>query len=240
MLGLQPGMPTQGFIMLLKWLTLGLSLPSTTHVDPYFLSVPVPRPYLTWHGGCLAVHINRKPDLSIGSVVTGSSVSSIFTPTVEIIFLQRNPAKTVSQFLLTKGGLYMSKFSKYHLFKSILARHVGTCMQFQHLGVWSRGTLSSRPSWATDDIVIWLKIIKSYTYRDANQSKPKPTPTTNRSHCCGVIPRGCMPSFGEGGGKHCFINIPNLFYLQMQGVKDPPLYKLPAQPFASLAAADNV
>lgn len=168
MLGLQPGMPTQGFIMLLKWLTLGLSLPSTTHVDPYFLSVPVPRPYLTWHGGCLAVHINRKPDLSIGSVVTGSSVSSIFTPTVEIIFLQRNPAKTVSQFLLTKGGLCMSKFSKYHLFKSILARHVGTCLQFQHLGVWSRGTLSSRPSWATDDIVIWLKIIKSYTYRDAN------------------------------------------------------------------------
>lgn len=27
----------------------------------------------------------------------------------------------------------------------------------------------------------------------------KPTPTTNRSHCCGVIPRGCVPSFGEGG-----------------------------------------
>lgn len=65
----------------------------------------------------------------------------------------------------------------------------------------------------------------------------KPTLTTNRSHCCGVIPRGCVPSFGKGG--HCFINISNLFYLQMQGLKDPPQYKLPAQPFTSLAAANN-
>lgn len=118
-------------------------------------------------------------------------------PTVELISLQRNSVKTVSQPFPTKGGIYISKFSKYHLFK---ASWSGILTYDYNHSTWepeAEESLSSKPTWV---IVLrpCLKQIKISYLQKCNEiqyfSRPKPRLVTNRSHYYRTIIRGACSS----------------------------------------------